>query len=83
MLMGRANTEFSVKRLKTSSNLVIGLICLLDQMHLLGYKYVKSCAVQSEGLAFGHSYGVSHFGMGVIYGKLTSKISESQLLAKQ
>lgn len=40
--MGMAKMEYSVKRLKTSSNLVIGVICLLDQMHLLGYKYVKS-----------------------------------------
>lgn len=40
ILMGRAKTEYLVKNLKIECNL--GLIGLLDQVHLLGYKYVKS-----------------------------------------
>lgn len=40
ILMRRAKTEYLVKKLKIECNL--GLIGLLDQMHLLGYKYVKS-----------------------------------------
>jgi len=42
MLIERAKTEYSVKRLKKSSNEVIEVICLLDQMYLPGYKYVCS-----------------------------------------
>lgn len=40
--MGRAKTKHSVKILKKWSNLAIGVISLLDQMHLPGYKYVQS-----------------------------------------
>lgn len=43
LLMGRAKTKYSVKILKIWSNLAIGVICL-DQMPLLGYKYVQSYA---------------------------------------
>lgn len=43
-LMGRAKTEYSVKILKMCNKLAIGVICLLDQMHVLGYKYVQSYA---------------------------------------